>query len=76
MREKPNEEEKKKLLIIFLVFLIIAMVLLMIIKWNKFLIVIEHPKFIMGKINEAQVFYLNLKNLKCCSNYIYESILI
>ena len=30
----------------------------------------------MGKINEAQIFYLNLKKLKCCSNYIYESILI
>ena len=36
----------------------------------------RHPKFIMGKINEAQVFYLNLKNLKCYSNYIYKNILI
>ena len=27
----------------------------------------RHPKFTMGKLNEAQIFYFSLKILKCCS---------
>jgi hypothetical protein len=76
LRGKPNEEEKKNIINYIFSFFNNCNGVIDDNQMKQVFSCHRHPKFTMGKLNEAQIFYFSLKILKCCSNFIYDSILI